>query len=279
MTQEQINEVLKAQEAQYKALGMDKNTIKMMLQQMEASYKMMYGNATSGTNTNNTNPFANPFANMEDLDMAMGSEEDDDDADYENHLSNKQKFLVGCGLILADMNGEDTHTLAAGDEDASATKLENWWNLYSKKDVLEKINLVVSEGHRHEFQNSINTPQTKKIIKQIASIVKEYKINVPSEIAAWDFCRVIGLCRWAIDVKYFTEQEAENIMTDMAKVLQKTYASWQEMGTAYLLGRAWWSGEDDIMNEMGFLNAYNSFTSIIEDEDSYWNTIKWNTKL
>lgn len=214
---------------------------------------------------------------MQDLDMAFSSEKDDEDV--ENNLTTKQKFLVGCGLILAEMNGEDTHTLASGDAYGAKTKLEDWWGLYSKEDLLEKIQLVDTEGHRIEFLKESATPYGKKISKQVAKIAADCNIKAPTEIAAWDFCRVIGLCRWAIDVNYFTESEAEKIMTDMAKKLQKNYASWQDMGIAYLLGRAWWGREEDILEEMGFLNAYESFISIISDEDSYWNTISWNTKL
>lgn len=43
MTPEQIKQMLAAQEAQYKAMGLDKDTIKLMMQQVEASIKMMYG--------------------------------------------------------------------------------------------------------------------------------------------------------------------------------------------------------------------------------------------
>jgi hypothetical protein len=174
------------------------------------------------------------------------------------------------------MNEEDTWTLAAGDADSSETKLSSWWDLHNKQQVLDKIDLLFSEGHRVDFQNDGNS---KNIIKQLAQIAKDYKTDAPKEIAAWDYCRIIGLCRWCIDVDYFSEKEAEVIMTKAAKFIQKKYSSWEEMGMAYLLGRAWWAGEENIMEDYGFVNALQAFNTAKYSEDSFWSTVNWKTAL
>lgn len=267
MTQEQIKAMIAAQAAQYKAMGMDDQTIKMMTAQMEMSYQMMYG-----TNNQENNMFSG-FDNL-DYDAAMHSNADEDEE--ECNLNDVQKYLVGCGLILAVMNSEDIHTLQAGDSYSSNEKLSSWWGLNSKSEVLEKIDLVLSEGHRFEFDSD---PRKQKVIKQISKLAAANNVATPNEILAWDYCRVIGLCRWAIDVNYFTEDEAQEVMTKVARKIQQNYNSWSDMGIAYLLGRAWWGGEDNIMEDYSFNTAYQSYIECLQASGSYWNTVNWNTKL
>lgn len=263
MEQDKIHKLLETQKAKYKAMGLDDATIKSMMAPLETLYKKSNKDKNTFSSTK-SEKYDTSFSSTEKL------KED------ENTISLKQKYLVSCGYILAIMNDEDTLSLAAGDSDSSEMKLSSWWDLNSKQDVLDKIDLVFNKGHRFEFENDSNN---KLFIKQVSKIAKDNKLNTPKEIAAWDYCRIIGLCRWAIDVEYFTETEAEKIMTKVAKQIQKTYSSWADMGMAYLLGRAWWAGEENIMDDYGFVNALQAFNSAMYSEDSFWKIVSWNTVL
>jgi hypothetical protein len=94
-------------------------------------------------------------------------------------------------------------------------------------------------------------------------------------ITAWDFARYINLCRWGADCGWLTEQEAWDRIIPAARLLQTSYASWDDFAADYLLGRNFWSPETGADNEtVRFTVKLLNFPP-----RGLWSTIRWDESL
>ncbi len=60
-----------------------------------------------------------------------------------------------------------------------------------------------------------------------------------------------------------------------AKLLQKKFSSWEDLGYNYLLGRRFWMV--DPKNQAAFDEA--ALKLLVRDPKSPWKSIRWKTKL
>lgn len=60
-------------------------------------------------------------------------------------------------------------------------------------------------------------------------------------IAAWDYDRYISLCGWGYIAGYLSEEEAWQRIMPAARLLQKTFESWIDLGKNHVVGREFWS--------------------------------------
>jgi hypothetical protein len=60
-------------------------------------------------------------------------------------------------------------------------------------------------------------------------------------LLGWDDSRYVALCRWGYAAGYLTEEEAWKRMNDAVIVLQKSFASWEELGEVYCIARDCWN--------------------------------------
>ena len=61
-----------------------------------------------------------------------------------------------------------------------------------------------------------------------------------------------------------------------ARILRAHFASWQEFGENYLLGREYWSYERTMANGKQYKQVVQQ---LLKDPDSPWNVCPWNTNL
>ena len=147
-------------------------------------------------------------------------------------------------------------------------------------------------GHRREFDQlarelSAATPeQLAAIKKQVAGnpsvsnkvdIVLKYKdVFERKSIAAWDYDRYVSLCGWGYIAGYLSEEEAWQKIMPAARVLQKSFASWEDLGTNHVVGREYWSWKHT--QERGDLTR-QCYSKLLTDPSSPWKRLKWDTDL
>jgi hypothetical protein len=108
-------------------------------------------------------------------------------------------------------------------------------------------------------------------------LVRDYYPRVGEKtLLAWDFSRYIALCRWGYLVGYISEEEAWEKIMPAARILRSHFASWQEFGENYLLGREYWSYERTVANGGQYRQV---FSKLLKDPTSPWNVCPWNTDL
>ncbi|TPG83709.1 DUF1266 domain-containing protein [Brevibacillus laterosporus] len=169
--------------------------------------------------------------------------------------------------------------------------MENW-GIENKEDLLQSLQWLSKEGHRHLFDEMkffLSTLSERDQLHYIESIpktsekyrdyriVKAYMDRLPlAGIAAWDWGRYANLCRKGAFVGYLSDDEALKLAKQVAVIAQQQYSSWQEFGTSFLIGRQfWWAQTTSESAEKMARFARN----LILHPNSLWNQLDWNLPL
>lgn len=206
-----------------------------------------------------------------------------------------QRWALACPALLAVGNGH-RHDILTGAprtaENIASEKqlLSQWWNVGSRKDLLDQLTWLTKEGHRSDFEEmrklsaspvelakarSKLAPSSRADFESRIDIVRaEAPLLGPKSLLGWDYCRYIALCRWGTMAGYLSPDEAWAKIMPVARMLQKTFPSWAELGRNYLVGRQFWQPSQP--NNRAFEANY---IRLMSDSKSPWNSIPWNTDL
>jgi hypothetical protein len=91
-------------------------------------------------------------------------------------------------------------------------------------------------------------------------------------LLAWDAGRLVNLAGWGFVAGLLAEEEAWTYILPMAQAAQRSYASWEELGKHYLLGREFWSGEWEGAVARAHL-------AMLDRADSPWRQLPWGLDL
>jgi len=169
---------------------------------------------------------------------------------------------------------------------------ESAWFIKSRSDLFDCLTKLGHAGHRSEFEQlgnmlqRLNDREYEALLRQSQDdpealnrlkVVKNYYRQLTGKgLLGWDCARYICLCRWAYAAGYITEQEAWQEIIPLAKMLQDTFDSWEDLGLNYLIGRKFWSYEETINTGSFFEDAYQR---LIDMKSSPWNNCPWDMDL
>jgi hypothetical protein len=207
-------------------------------------------------------------------------------------------WALGCSAVLIERNADKHDTLNPFEMNEKNIKgckeitLGRWWGVKNRKDLLDALKWIDIGGHRSRFEGlgkviqDLDDEKYQELLKrykdkpetlQKIQIAKEYyqKLGEKS-ILGWDYIRYICLCRWGYAVGYISEEEAWEKIIPVAKMLQKTFDSWEDLGRNYLIGRQFWSYE--YTKKEGYLFE-ESVQRLLDMPLSPWNKYPWNMDL
>ena len=69
--------------------------------------------------------------------------------------------------------------------------------------------------------------------------------TLPKTAIAWDLVRIANLGRWAFHCGYLSEAEMWQVMQVAADAAHGHFASWEEYGLSFTLGRGVWHGDEE----------------------------------
>jgi len=207
-----------------------------------------------------------------------------------------QQWALGCAAVLTERN-HGSHGLLAGDAVteqsrlSARTLLSEWWGINSREDLLDTLASLDEKGHRADFakigraicrlnrktyEGLLAAEDDPETINKMR-IAREYYVQLGyKSLYGWDYSRAICLCRWGYTVGYLSEEEAWEQVLPMARLLQATFDSWEDLGRNYLIGRRFWS--DAETNEDGW--RYEDALQRLRDmRDSPWNRYPWDLDL
>jgi hypothetical protein len=215
-----------------------------------------------------------------------------------NTLSQKQLWAVACPALLDEMNRDNhdqlaTQELTPRNREAKKLSLQQWWNVNNRDDLLKSLKWIEEGGHRQYFAKlgqALNENNTDKLYKlqtmlrqddaefvQTSDVCsKNYKKFGAKSLIGWDYCRYIDLCRWGYLAGYLTEDEAWNRIMPAAKLLQKTFGSWADLGTNYMVGRQYWSAGIAARDKNKIQTTY---ITLLSDPESSWFKLPWRLPL
>ena len=206
----------------------------------------------------------------------------------------KQWALATCA-VLTQLNALSHDVLSEQTEEADGgkTRLSKWWNINSREDLLSTLDTLERGGYRKEYDNWVQklnhlSSEERGRAKRVAAreggtvsnrmdtVVATRKKLEETGLAGWDFSRYISLCRWGYHAGFLTEKEAWSLIMPVARLLQNTFSSWDELADNYVEGRRFWSlrqtlKDGERLNKAVDFLRWNSF--------SPWARLKWNTNL
>lgn len=172
------------------------------------------------------------------------------------------------------------------------TVLKKGWNIHSREDYFKVLKWLKEDGHTQVYK-SIDAQFSDEKFKELQEMVKVdegvpflYKFLVNNRnklkdkgLIAWDYCRIVQITGWSYVAGYITIEEAYDISMDAARVVQKTYSSWEEMAEHYMMGYEFWSQQD--RNDESTKASYRNFINqqLLENESSPYRTLPWNLSL
>ena len=213
-------------------------------------------------------------------------------------VSGKKAWALGCAAPLSERNHDWYDTLVM--DEGTPRIVQKWkdllkdgWDTEDRNSLLESVEWLTTEGgHRKQFKkiadeiSKLDEDEFKAYVTQyeeefkkqfqILLTKKYYKEFGGTGILAWDYVRLVNLCRWGYLVGYITEEEAWNIILQAAEELRQNFDSWEEMGRNYLIGRYFWSPSRMIKEE----NLFNeAMMRLIEMPTSPWNMYPWDMEF
>ena len=95
--------------------------------------------------------------------------------------------------------------------------------------------------------------------------------TLPQTVIAWDLVRIANLGRWAFHAGYLSEEEMWQVMQVAADAAREHFASWEEYGRSFAMGRGVWHGDEEDCQ-----TAWEIVSALLEEETSPWRQIPWN---
>ncbi|GAB3759589.1 DUF1266 domain-containing protein [Microlunatus parietis] len=89
--------------------------------------------------------------------------------------------------------------------------------------------------------------------------------------AAWDLGRASAMARWGRSTRFCTQAEMFDALRELSQEAQRHYASWEEFGVGYILGRCIQFGGD--ISREWYTEAYEIHKILLSYEQSPWLTV------
>ena len=190
------------------------------------------------------------------------------------------------GALLTGFRG-DPFSLDAGlttpqQKSAQRKSLVEWWGVASREDLIKMLANIRRGMHSHEYNRYLGIwrgPQDG--VKACMRLDRDSRKNLQliggttdivgaRSLLAWDFGRGIMLSTSGFAVGYLTEQEAWSYMKSFGDEIGKHYASWQDYGLNYLIGRVFWA-ED----KASYFDGTEDALRWLYSREGAWSVAPW----
>jgi TPR repeat protein len=222
------------------------------------------------------------------------------DGDWRIHPVEKpgtaRYWALAVSALLVEMNHGQHERLGTFSRDHEkyrrniAWLMFNSWGISSRADLFEKLEGLQTRGHRSQFDAIAAALEAEKngdrnpIQRLRRQGVSAYRINLVKKEASrlksrsllgFDYSRYVTLCRWGYLVGYLSEEEAWERIMAAARILRKTFDSWEDLSNNYLVGRRFLSVSMTADSE-----AFSEKASIMLINRNYpWKECPWEVDI
>lgn len=208
-----------------------------------------------------------------------------------------RRFALAVGAINGEQLTANVDSLETGVERQRLIQgLSENWDVTSSESAQSTIDWLLREGHRVYFKDVVaiargpkngwrqaaqkfdepdrvleyveHWSETEAELRSAGMLTSEQ--DVARGIASWDFGRAINVARMAYDAGYLSRDEAWAAISQAAALARPAFASWEELGRSYILGRAMWSGAGMTLD--GLIDITKK---LLVDAESPWTEIRW----
>jgi len=200
----------------------------------------------------------------------------------------QKAWALAASAIAATANHEGTSTLAADTPARAREGLAVGWDVRSREDLFNALSRLDDGQEREIFSrlggSNLSDDQFNKVLSRLnprqvneARLAREYyPAHQSQSLIGWDYARYINVCRWGVSAGYITPEEAWPLVMNAARILQRSFGSWQEFGEDYMVGRKFIPPTTIGTPYESPQAAYNW---LLNDPSSPWQKIPWNLPL
>jgi hypothetical protein len=212
-------------------------------------------------------------------------------------VKGSKAWAIACSAVLNERNHGFHDSLSTKDLSEINIKqikdfLDDTWGIKGKADLYDDLKWLEESGDRMKFevwgrllQNLSSQEYTdllkkyendSEVTQEIVIAKKYYEQLEEKSLIGWDCSRYIILCRWSYTAGYIDEAEAWERIISTARVLQKAFDSWEDLGKNYIIGRQFWSHKATL--EHGYLYE-EAHQRLLDMRSSPWNKYPWDMDL
>ena len=223
---------------------------------------------------------------------------DDAPVDIQALTTEQKEWALAVSAPLAGRNGELTDALELRKRsgikvstDSVKEILARDWDITDRKSLFNSLTWIDQCGHRKEFEElgkRLQELSPRKLeqleaeiddedfLHSVRLVSKNHRALGSKSLLGWDYVRYAYLCRCGFHVGYITKDEAWALLVPVARKMQKTFDSWQELGENYRLGRAFWSAEKARTQDHMIRDILERLRT---DPESPWIKLPWELNL
>lgn len=194
--------------------------------------------------------------------------------DYnEEETSNLGKWTRAMGSVLIYLNDGNPYYFGGykateDNKKAAVNILSESWEINSRSDLLNQIQLLLEQGDRKEFRkeakemNAMSKKDLKTALKQLSGdllihyqmVQYNWKTWKKKGLLAWDMCRISHLVQWGYVAGYLNREEAQALMEPAAQKLKNNFSSWEEVQNNWLDGYCYFADVDREASHTDYTN-------------------------
>lgn len=179
-------------------------------------------------------------------------------------------FNTAYGVLIAANEG-DLNAIGGAEKNTAnkilvAASLKESWDVTDRATAEETLKWLLEEGHQSQYLEDLqplkevgflemSETERRSFLEQtgaysseetelLLSMLEPYDKYGQHAIAAWDQCRALQLLGYYYLADLYTKEEAMDQSLEIAKSLQQTYSSWDDMVDSYLYGYQYWQEDD-----------------------------------
>lgn len=169
--------------------------------------------------------------------------------------------------------------------------LSDYWGIDSREDLMGTLHYLVTAGHTADYvrnleiiaaggtyEDLIEEGMDEEDVAMAHSrfdFTSAYAGHIdPIMVRGWDMGRAANVTRWGYFCGYMEEQEAWDILSNIADSLMETFDSWRAFAQSYMFGGMFWKcawGPDDTL-EYG-VQLLASIETLLTDGE--WKDFPW----
>ena len=203
----------------------------------------------------------------------------------EDENSNLGQWGRAMGSVLIYLNDGSPYYfggyMATEDNKKSAANiLATSWNINSREELLEQIQLLLKTGDRKDFYEEakgmahMSEKDLKRAMKQLSGdLLIHYQMLQynwgtwkKKGLLAWDMCRVSHLVQWGYIAGYVDIKEAQALIEPAAKKLKAKFTSWEEVQNNWLDGYCLFADVDREASNTDYTNRLALYKTLEREQ-------------
>lgn len=214
--------------------------------------------------------------------------------------SDTVKWMCSAYAVYTKYNNKDLSAIggvkgSGGEYEQERIKktLSEGWHIENRDDVVKVVNNLITNGHREEYMKVVKKLEKKGLLdlptdEAMANFEADsdlpryqdahemYTAYGEHGMDGWDYCRALQVLGDCYQAEYINLEECLDLSLPIAKKLQSSFKSWEEVADSYIHGYAFW--QEETMEDVEPKFRLEAYTELAEMPEGPYS-VPYDTKL